>query len=181
MTTRLTVLDGLRIASPCRADWDEMSGDERVRFCGQCEKNVYNLSAMSRAEAEALVLEKEGRLCVRFYQREDGTVLTSDCPVGERKKRIRQRVWASVSSVAASAALLFGLWSGRARADASIADGKSGSHPRVTVQGGAVAMPLMGDVAVIPAKPKKKKPQPPPCMGEPMPLVGKVAVPTHKK
>ena len=46
--------------------------------------NVYNLSDMTEEEALKLVEEREGRLCVRFYQREDGTVLTSDCPVGSR-------------------------------------------------------------------------------------------------
>src|SRR6516162_8887116 len=39
----------LRVASPCPADWNAMQGDDRVRFCGQCEKNVYNLSAMTHA------------------------------------------------------------------------------------------------------------------------------------
>jgi hypothetical protein len=34
---------------------------------------------MTRAEAEALVAEKEGRLCVRFYRRPDGTMLTRNC------------------------------------------------------------------------------------------------------
>jgi hypothetical protein len=82
-------LDNVRIASPCRADWDAMQGDERVRFCAECGKNVYNLSAMSRLEAEALVTEKEGRMCVRFYQRADGSALTSDCPVGVRIKTVR--------------------------------------------------------------------------------------------
>ncbi|MGZ3438637.1 MAG: hypothetical protein ACXVDD_03950, partial [Polyangia bacterium] len=70
------MLESLRIATPCSADWDEMAGDERVRFCGKCEKNVYNLSAMTREAGEALVREKEGRMCVRMYQRADGTVLT---------------------------------------------------------------------------------------------------------
>jgi hypothetical protein len=37
------------------------------------------------AEAERLVVEKEGRLCVRFHRRADGTVLTRDCPVGLRR------------------------------------------------------------------------------------------------
>ena len=59
-----------------------MEGDERVRFCDECELNVYNLSDMPEEEALKLVEEREGRLCLRFYQREDGTVLTSDCPVG---------------------------------------------------------------------------------------------------
>src|SRR5437868_12561871 len=112
MTKRLPlVLENLRIATPCTADWDEMAGDERVRFCGKCEKNVYNLSAMTREAGEALVREKEGRMCVRMYQRTDGTVLTSDCPVGVRRERLRARIWARVSGMAASAALVVGLWS----------------------------------------------------------------------
>jgi hypothetical protein len=82
-------LDQVRIASPCRADWDAMQGDDRVRFCAECGKNVYNLSAMTRLEAEALVTEKEGRMCARFYQRADGSALTSDCPVGLRIKTVR--------------------------------------------------------------------------------------------
>ena len=139
MTTRLPiVLDELRVASPCSADWDEMAGDERARFCGKCEKNVYNLSSMSRADAESLVREKEGRLCVRFFRRTDGTMLTADCPEGVRRKRLRQRVWAAVSGWAASAALLAGIVSGRARADLSLKDGKpTASQPRPTaIQGG---------------------------------------------
>jgi len=82
-----TLLENLRIASPCSASWDGMEGDERVRFCRECRLHVYNLSAMDRAEAEALVREKEGQLCVRMYRRRDGTVLTRDCPVGRGRAR----------------------------------------------------------------------------------------------
>src|SRR5690242_4812927 len=79
-------LDGLRIASPCRASWDEMEGDLRVRFCGECKKNVYDLRYMARAEAEALLLA-QGEACVRMARRADGTVITSDCPVGRADQR----------------------------------------------------------------------------------------------
>jgi len=82
----------LRVASPCTADWGALQGDDRVRFCGQCEKNVYNISAMTHGEAEDLIREKEGKLCVRFYQRTDGTVLTADCPWGRRRRRRRHIV-----------------------------------------------------------------------------------------
>jgi len=78
-------LRNLRVASPCRMDWTQMSGDDRVRHCSECKLNVYNLSEMSRREAEELIAGHEGRLCVRFYQRADGTVLTRDCPVGLRQ------------------------------------------------------------------------------------------------
>lgn len=97
-------LDGVRVAAPCSADWERMTGDERVRFCGECSLNVYNLSAMTRREAEALVTSAEGRLCVRYYRRKDGTILTRNCPTGLRA--LKRRV-AGVARAAASAALSF--------------------------------------------------------------------------
>ena len=92
-------LDYVRVAAPCSADWDAMIGDERARFCGQCRLNVYNLSGMTKREAEALIAGAEGRLCVRFYRRADGTVLTENCPVGLRAlKRRLSRVASAVFS-----------------------------------------------------------------------------------
>ena len=95
-----TTLENLQIAKPCSADWAAMSGDERVRHCGMCKLNVYNLSSMSRAEAEALIREKEGKLCVKLFKRPDGTVITQDCPVG--LKRVRQRMAILAGGLAAS-------------------------------------------------------------------------------
>src|SRR5262249_38571792 len=92
MSTITGALDSVHIASPCSAAWDAMEGTEQVRFCRQCQLNVYNLSGMSRAEAEALVREREGRLCVRFFRRADGTMLTDDCPVGLSAVRAAARV-----------------------------------------------------------------------------------------
>jgi hypothetical protein len=93
-------ITNLRVAAPCPAAWDKMQGDAQVRFCSLCSKNVYNISALSRAEAENLIRSsKEGRLCVRFYQRSDGTVLTDNCPVGLRS--IRRRLKWMASGVAA--------------------------------------------------------------------------------
>ncbi|MBX3288821.1 MAG: hypothetical protein KF855_05685 [Acidobacteria bacterium] len=80
-------LNNLKIASPCPADWNGMYGNDRKRLCGECKLNVYNLSGMTKDEAEGLIMQSEGRLCVRFYQRSDGTVITKDCPVGLAKVR----------------------------------------------------------------------------------------------
>jgi hypothetical protein len=88
-------LRNLKVATPCPADWDAMIGNDRWRFCGQCQLNVYNLSGMTQAEAERLVGQAEGRLCVRFYRRADGTVLTQDCPVGLRAVKQRVSRWAT--------------------------------------------------------------------------------------
>jgi Carboxypeptidase regulatory-like domain len=87
----------LKVALPCTVSWDSMKGDERARHCGVCSLNVYNIAAMTSAEAEQLVTKREGRLCIRLYRRADGTVITNDCPVGLRK--VRQRM-ARVASAA---------------------------------------------------------------------------------
>ncbi|CAN5305133.1 hypothetical protein BH09MYX1_BH09MYX1_66680 [soil metagenome] len=86
---KLPLLDNLGVASPCHEKWDDMVGDESARFCLKCEKNVYDLSSMTKLEAEALISGKEGKLCVRFYRRADGTILTADCPEGVSRKRRR--------------------------------------------------------------------------------------------
>lgn len=94
-------LNNIRVAAPCPADWDSMYGNERVRFCAQCQLNVYNLSEMSRAEAEELIRRAEGGLCVRYYRRKDGSILTQNCPVGLRglKRRLSRVATAIGSSV----------------------------------------------------------------------------------
>jgi hypothetical protein len=94
----LPLLENVSIAAPCKASWDEMVGDEHVRFCGQCEKNVYNLSSLARDEAEALLAAKEGTICVRLFRRTDGTVLTADCPVGVRRRRRRRAAFGAVGA-----------------------------------------------------------------------------------
>lgn len=92
-------LDNIKVASPCPADWNEMYGNERKRFCSECKLNVYNLSEMTQSEAENFVINAEGRVCVKFYRRADGTVLTKDCPVGWQafKKRISRSAKAFTS------------------------------------------------------------------------------------
>jgi hypothetical protein len=82
-------LDHLRIASPCPANWEAMSGNERVRFCDLCNLQVYNIAQLTRKEAETLIAGAEGRICARIYRRPDGTVITKDCPVGLRAMRRR--------------------------------------------------------------------------------------------
>jgi hypothetical protein len=95
-------LDSVRIASPCSSDWNAMYGNERMRFCSECKLNVYNLSEMTKKEAENFLMSAEGRVCMRIYRRKDGTVLTKDCPVGWQaiKRRTSKAVSAAFSIVA---------------------------------------------------------------------------------
>jgi hypothetical protein len=96
------MLDRLSIAAPCPADWDQMPGTDQVRHCTQCNRNVYNLSSMTRREAEALLRETEGQICARLYRRADGTILTGNCPAGLRTigRRISRVAGAAMSAVA---------------------------------------------------------------------------------
>jgi hypothetical protein len=67
-------------------------------------------------------------VCVRFYRRFDGTILTSDCPEGAKRKR-RRRV-AAVAGAAAGAGMLASLWM---------------NHRVVQVQGGLEAVQTQGE------------------------------------
>src|SRR5688500_1305928 len=135
----LPVLDNIRVASPCKADWAAMTGDERVRHCGSCDKDVFNISALTRDEAQALIAEKAGKLCARYFQRKDGTILLADCTVGAAQKR-RSR-W-----IAAGAAVLL---AGGAGAAAHSMWGGDAEAPQPTM--GAVEVihePVLGEMMI---------------------------------
>lgn len=71
-----------------------MEGDDRIRHCGQCALNVYDVSKLTTREAADLIRNKEDRLCMRLYRRADGTIITDNCPVGLRKIRDRLKLTA---------------------------------------------------------------------------------------
>lgn len=95
-------LDKIKIASPCGASWNEMIGDDRKRHCAECKLNVYNLSDMTKTEAESFLINSEGRVCLRIYRRADGSVITRDCPVGlaKLKKKVSRAATAVFTMLA---------------------------------------------------------------------------------
>lgn len=106
MTVPLPLLPQIRIASPCSARWEDMTGDSPTRHCAQCDLDVHNLSAMTADEAEAFLRARAGagRVCARFYRRTDGTILTRDCPVG--LALWRRRAAGAVTRIAAAGLFL---------------------------------------------------------------------------
>ena len=162
-------LNNLRIASPCSADWEEMYGDERKRFCGDCKLNVYNLSGMTREAAESLVTNAEGRLCVRYYVRADGSIITDDCPVGWAKVKQRTRVYAT-----ALASLLIALFSGVLFASLFSKKGVTVGQLIPFATPTPYYEPTMGAIAYNPNS-NTKTGEIKPLMGKPS--VGNVAVP----
>ena len=79
-----------------------MAADERVRYCSQCNLNVYNLSAMSSLEAEQLIAERQENVCVFFYRRQDGSIFTRGCP---GKMRVVMRRTSRIAGIALSAVM----------------------------------------------------------------------------
>ncbi|MEA2749998.1 MAG: hypothetical protein QOI41_4141 [Myxococcales bacterium] len=103
----LPLLDRAAVSTPCKASWNDMEGDDRVRFCCSCSKNVYDLSAMTEDEAEgflALHLDDQDT-CVKLYRRPDGRILTSDCPRGAHTRHARRAAMAGVAAVCAATAI----------------------------------------------------------------------------
>ncbi|HEU4410090.1 MAG TPA: hypothetical protein VFS43_32850 [Polyangiaceae bacterium] len=162
-------LEDLRVASPCKADWDAMRGNDQVRFCLSCQKNVYNLSGMTRDEATAFVRQNEGgEICVRMYRRADDTVLTGDCPEGARRKRRRLAFFGAGGGVVMAAA---------ASAQALWPAGKGCEIEQGKMATGVTAVPtpaIMGSVALpqVAAPPRDEAQQAEGGAGEPKPEGG---------
>jgi hypothetical protein len=56
-----------------------MKGNDRVRYCGHCDLNVNNISALTRKQALRLVRRSEGRICVNYIKNPvDNTPLFAD-------------------------------------------------------------------------------------------------------
>jgi hypothetical protein len=160
----LPLLNDVSIAAPCKASWDAMVGDEHVRFCGRCEKNVYNLSSLPREEAEALLAAREGKMCVRLFQRDDGTVLTSDCPVGATRRRRRRTVLAAVGGGLMAAGAALGMRPSGARVTMGTMAMGSAVVPVAT---GSAAVPATpGSVAPVTGKPAPTTVTPAPRQGQ---------------
>ncbi|BCM92005.1 hypothetical protein IAD21_03884 [Abditibacteriota bacterium] len=142
MPSSLISLESIQIASPCRAEWDGMQGNQCVRFCPSCGKNVYNVAAMTRDEAMRLIEQKEGKLCVRLHRRSDGTVLTSDCPIGEATRKRQKRGIQLLAGALGFVAALFGLQSIKA----ALSSNAGAGHPeteKIEITTGICAPPYV--------------------------------------
>lgn len=60
--------DSIEVKSPCDESWDEMQGNDKVRFCSHCAKSVNNISLLSRKKAEKIVRASNGNICIRYIK-----------------------------------------------------------------------------------------------------------------
>ncbi len=182
-TTFTNPLDSIKVASPCSADWYSMVGNNRQRHCGDCKLDVYNLSGMTKSEAENLIMNAEGRVCARFFRRADGTVITKDCPVGwQAVKQRMSKFWTAAASIVITAASGIGITAFMTeKTDPSImgAIAVENTNPPQTDPA------VMGEMEIEYTNPPQNYPQPE--MGDiAMPLdehpevkMGKIAMPTN--
>jgi hypothetical protein len=75
------VLSDITISTPCPMDWNQMSGDDRTRYCTACGKHVHDIAKMTSAEAALLFRDNDGDACGRLSRFADGTLMTADCSV----------------------------------------------------------------------------------------------------
>ncbi|MBS1121524.1 MAG: hypothetical protein H6Q90_3752 [Deltaproteobacteria bacterium] len=125
-----------------------MSGSETVRHCGTCRKDVYNLSAMTEAEADS-VLTSGGDRCIRFFYRPDGTVVTSRCADGNRTSSIAA---AGVAVVLAHATAFSSITVALDDPPASVTSASDGGP--LLAMGGGFRLKLKEELPKRPARPR---------------------------
>jgi hypothetical protein len=99
-------LDFVTIHRPCPASWEAMEPVPGGRHCTLCERRVHDLSALTRSEAEALLGDRSGGLCVRIVRDADGRVVTRRAgesrPPAGALARLGRRLLGAVSLLAAA-------------------------------------------------------------------------------
>jgi hypothetical protein len=95
----IPTIDKFAIASPCGSTWICKDDKEKVQFCEKCQLRVYDFSGMEMPEAEEMVYKMEGRRKFLLHKRADGKFLTSECPVGFKRKLAKTFAIASASLI----------------------------------------------------------------------------------
>jgi len=95
-------LELIEVETPCSKNWNSMRGSDEKRFCDHCNRDVYDLGAMSEADVQNLLCRQAGKLCVRFTRLSNGKIQTLDyCPpIG--RTGYGWRFWAVIGAVAAA-------------------------------------------------------------------------------
>lgn len=97
----------VQVKSPCQEPWEDMHGGKTRRHCDRCERDVHNLSAMTRREADAVFARRAAgeRVCVRYTVDADGQVEFRKEPLIPAHLLRRGRQVAMGASLMASAML----------------------------------------------------------------------------
>lgn len=71
-----------KLSYVCPIAWTSMRGDERERYCSKCARTVVNVSLLTSEQREALLANPPpGGLCVAYYQRLAGEMVSAENPL----------------------------------------------------------------------------------------------------
>ncbi len=97
ITPPRAVLQQLRLVRGCEVSWESMVGDARVRHCGACDREVFDLTAMDPDEVEAFVLSRRANLpCLRMHVRPDGRYQDGPCEPAQRRM-LKRALFAAIT------------------------------------------------------------------------------------
>ena len=148
---RTVPLEQMKVESPCPVSWAQMtsiSADDRRRHCAHCGLDVHNLSAITRDEAQRLICETAGRLCVAYIPSASGTITTLEYHQ-PKQPRYSWRTVAALAGLAAVAGTALGAFLHRSKPATTFT---AGVAPPVMVPG-MLAPPQ----TVTPAPPASKQ------------------------
>ena len=142
-----------------------MDGDERKRFCGECGKHVYNLSAMTQGEAQKFADETQGRECVAYVRTDDGLMQSPNFFERIILRIVGWRPGLATVILAILPAALASCVSRTTTAGVPMPQGKGAVTTERTHQGNTASGVTLGESANVPVP------------GSPVPKPGKVAMP----
>lgn len=89
--------------SSCHTEWDKLPGKGRIKYCPECDLQIYDFAGMNLEEIRALIYQREGTTTYRLYRRADGRFLTADC-----KNRLPSNLKTPLISAACLAVIALG-------------------------------------------------------------------------
>ncbi len=88
------------IPEPCPESWSNMVGSDRERRCDRCEKQIHNLSELSRAEIAELVTREN--VCITLEVKPNGELVTAEPRAHDKRSGVRKVVLAAALSALAA-------------------------------------------------------------------------------
>lgn len=91
----------LKVKQRCPVGWESMQGDDKRRFCGQCQKYVHNVSALNQKERQALTTGDGLQECVYYIENSRGEIADLSLLVTFRRwfPSLRLASWSAVMAL----------------------------------------------------------------------------------
>lgn len=79
---KLKIINSLEVSSPCHSDNFASHSTETKTgwYCGECKKDVHDLSKYTQKDILKLIDESKGNFCALIKRKADGSVITKEPP-----------------------------------------------------------------------------------------------------